>query len=173
MEIQIKAIVTEPPPAPISISWWPWLTASIATKTAMIVVGVSRFISAHLAVGADPRIRVPVSNLRSPVPVPSALSSIPKSGPRGEYSSNCGRTLLVFRRLTALLFGCQWHSSPPPLTISASLKSTTSQRMRRLINECFGSLGSLIDVDVTTPRSDEISAACHYEGGINILGVTS
>ena len=173
MEIQIKAIVTEPPPAPIIISWWPWPAASIAAKTAMIVVGVSRFIFAHLAVGADPGIRVQVSFLRGPVPVPCTYPRGPKCGPRSKYFSNGRGTLCVFWRMTFLFFGSQWHLCPPPLTISASPKSTTSQRMRRLINECFGSLGSLIDVDVTTPRSDEISAACHYEGGINILGVTS
>ena len=107
MDIQIKAIIAEPPPASMTIRWWPSLATIVTMETAMIVVGVLRFISAYLAVGADPRIRVPVSNLRSPIPVPCALSSIPKSGPCGEYLSDNGRPLLVFRHLTFLFFGSQ------------------------------------------------------------------
>ena len=54
MDIQIKAIVTEPPPTSVTVRWWPSLATIVTMKTAMIVVGVPRFISAYLAVGADP-----------------------------------------------------------------------------------------------------------------------
>ena len=137
----------------------------------MIVVGVPRFISAYLAVGADPRIGVPVSNLRSPIPVPCALSSIPKSGPCGEYLSDDGRPLFVFGQLTFIFFGSQHYPGPTALAISSSLKSATSQRMGRLINECFGSLCPFIDVNITTPSGDKVAIALHHEGGVNIMGV--
>ena len=54
IEIMIKTIVTEPPPAPIISRWRPFPATSIALETAMIIIGVFGFIVAHLAVRADP-----------------------------------------------------------------------------------------------------------------------
>ena len=173
IEIMIKTIVTEPPPAPIISRWRPFPATSIALETAMIIIGVFGFIVAHLAVRADPRERVSVSSLSRSLPIPCSSSSILKSRPGSECSAYEACALFILRYLTSFLFGGQWRSSPPSLAIATSLKSTTSQRVRRLINECFGSLCTFIDVDVTAPCSDEISAAIYYEGGINFLGVAS
>ena len=166
-----EAIVAKPPPIPIALGGRSSFATGVTKETIMIIVSVPGVVPTYLTMRTNPGEFVPMSDLNRSVSVSGPTSSIFKSGSGGEHSPYSRSTLWVLWRMAFFLFLGQGHSSPTPLTIPAPLESTTSQRMGSLINECLGSLGPFIDVDIATPRGDEIPITPHHEGGINVIGV--